>query len=125
GAGRLLLTEDADTGDLFRLRARVSRQDDQTSPGPVAELKLLELAGSSARFSFVAPGDDGDEGIVAGYDVRIMAGTPITADNFDQALPSSVQIAPDEPGVVQLFDIDNLLPNTNYYVGVRARDECN
>jgi hypothetical protein len=34
-------------------------------------------------------------------------------------------VTPDEPGTVQLFDVPELLPRTNYYLGIRAYDECN
>jgi hypothetical protein len=71
---------------------------------------------------FIAPGI-GDTR-VAGYDVRILANTPITADNFAEATPITTAVAPDEPGSLQRFDVIGLLPETEYWIGVRAYDGC-
>jgi hypothetical protein len=56
--------------------------------------------------------------------VRYLAGRDITDDNFTEGTVAAVSIKPLEPGSVHEFTLDKLLPNTNYYIGIRAFDEC-
>ena len=122
GAGRLLLRTDG--ADAFRVRATARPEEDPVAPGAATELQALDAQPTSASLSFVAPGDDGTVGTVAGYEVRYRAIEPITEANFASSTPIAQSIEPDEPGQVQLFDVTGLLPGTRYYVAVRAFDEC-
>ncbi|MBK9032694.1 MAG: fibronectin type III domain-containing protein [Myxococcales bacterium] len=122
GAARLLLRTDG--ADTFRVRATARPEDDSIPPGPATELGAPELTPTAATITFVAPGDDGGATPVTGYEVRYRAVEPITDANFATSSPISQAIAPDDPGQVQLFDLTGLLPETTYYVAVRAYDEC-
>ena len=51
-------------------------------------------------------------------------GAPITADNFADATPISAAVTPAPSGEIQTVEIDGLLPETDYYVGVVAYDDC-
>jgi hypothetical protein len=80
---------------------------------------------SSAAISFVAPGDDGTVGKVSGYEIRYRTSSEITADNFTDARSVAVKtVVPGDPGSLQTFLLDKLLPETDYSVGIRAFDKC-
>ncbi|MBZ0235084.1 MAG: fibronectin type III domain-containing protein [Deltaproteobacteria bacterium] len=122
GGARLLLhTEDADT---FRVRVVARPELDMADPGAPTELASVDVSQRTALFRFIAPGDDGMTGTVTGYEIRYRAVTPITEENFADSSPIATAIDPDEPGQVQDFEITGLLPETEYWVGVRAFDDC-
>lgn len=122
GGARLLLHTDG--ADTFRVRVIARPELDVSDPGPPSELTPVDVDQRSAQMTFVAPGDDGDLGTVTGYEVRYRAATPMTDENFIDSSPIATAIEPDEPGQVQNFEITGLLPQTTYYVGVRAFDDC-
>jgi hypothetical protein len=122
GGARLLIHTDG--VDTFRVRVHARPEVDLGAPGAASELEAFEVGERSARIRFVAPGEDGDVGLASGYEIRYRAGTPITEENFAEAEPLATTITPDEPGQVQLFEMNGLLPETTYYVGIRAFDDC-
>jgi hypothetical protein len=122
GAARLLLHTDG--GSSFRVRVVARPELDLADPGVASELRAVDIDQRSALFTFVAPGDDGELGTVTGYEVRYRAATPMTDDNFTESSPIATSIEPDEPGQIQTFEITGLLPETTYFVGVRAFDDC-
>jgi hypothetical protein len=122
GAGRLMLI--SDQGDQFRVRVAARPAFDEIDPGAPSELIAQEVRHDGVELSFIAPGDDDDLGIVTGYEVRYLAGTELTADNFADATPASARVTPLEPGSIQTLSVNELIPQTNYYIGIRAYDEC-
>jgi hypothetical protein len=122
GAERLLLTADDD--GMYRLKIIARAEPDDIAPAQPTDFAVTGIEPTLASFSFVSPGDDVVDGTVTGYEVRYLAGIEITEDNFEDALPAAVNVEPREAGALVNFTLDGLLPNTNYYVGVRAFDEC-
>ncbi len=122
GAGRLMLT--ADDGRTFRVRVTARSEFDPNPPGGAGQVEVVETAADSATVQFIAPGDDDQTGKVGGYEVRFLAGTEITEDNFHTGTIAPVQIEPAEAGNVHTFKLPNLLPSTYYSVGIRAYDDC-
>lgn len=122
GAARLQLVAGDD--GMYRLRVTARAELDGALPGAATELTAAAVDATSAQLSFVAPGDDGDVGTVASYDIRYRAGEPITEANFDESTMVADTVAPDEPGQVQQLELAGLLPETTYYVGIRAYDDC-
>ncbi|HTR51086.1 MAG TPA: fibronectin type III domain-containing protein [Kofleriaceae bacterium] len=119
GAARLLVIPG--TSDRIELDARPEM--DSVPPSSVGALQLTAVTSSSATLQFTAPGDDGLVGTVSGYDLRYST-SEMTADNFDSgnAVATSVPIAP--PGTVTTVEVPGLLPETEYWIGVRAYDKC-
>jgi hypothetical protein len=123
GAARLQLTADG-SGGTFRVRVAARPEFDSIRPGPASNGQVLTVDERSATVSFVEPGDDGLIGKVMGYELRYRAGDPITDANFLKSSPVMATVDPVGPGTVQTIDVGGLLPQTDYYIGVRAFDEC-
>ena len=122
GAARLALT--ADASGMYRVKVDSRPEFDNLPPGIADEARAIKITASAATVSFVAPGDDGSVGKVRGYEIRYMADTELTEANFASGAPLKSVVVPDDPGQIQTFDLDGLLPETTYYVGIRAFDDC-
>ena len=122
GAQRFLTTIE-DDGE-YRVKVTARTEFDDVAPAAPEEGEVLDVTATSATIAFVEPGDDGLMGAVDGYEVRYLAGTPITEENFLDAAPAAVTMVPDTGGVRQETTLANLLPQTTYYVGIRAYDDC-
>jgi hypothetical protein len=97
---------------------------DTVPPGPINNLAAGTISSSTATVTFVAPGGDGGSGEVAGYEIRYRANTPITDDNFESSMLIAATVNPVPAGGLQTVPLTGLLPETTYYVGIRAYDEC-
>jgi hypothetical protein len=93
-------------------------------PAQATQLLSTNVTSSAISMSFVAPGVGTAQLRVAGYEIRIRANDPITTANFEDSTPVTAKVTPDDPGHVQSFDLTGLLPETTYYIGVRAYDGC-
>ncbi len=122
GASRIAIT--ADGTAMYRVRVDVKPEMDCTPPAQPASLVATTVAAESVTVQFTAPGDDGLVGMVSGYDIHVRANDPMTSDNFDDSMPIAATVAPGPSGSTQSVEIDGLLPETNYWVGVRAYDDC-
>src|SRR5690606_18596498 len=110
--------------ESFALRVSTHAIPDEIAPAAVGSAEVVEVDATSVTGRFIAPGDDGLDGVVTGYQVRYLAGGDMTEDTWLEASEASVQIAPAEPGTRHAFTITGLLPQTSYQIGVRAHDEC-
>ena len=124
GSGGARLSLIPDTSGAYRVKLTARSEHDSTAPGIANAAQAVQLTPTGATISFVSPGDDGqDGGKIRGYDIRYRAASPLTAENFDSATAISPP-APDDPGQVQTVALSGLLPETDYYVGIRSFDEC-
>jgi hypothetical protein len=124
------------SGATDRVHVDVRPMADAIPPAAPSNLSNDGFSGLSANFSFDAPGDDGVSGSVTGYEIRVRA-SEMTPDNFADSMPVSSVVTPGNTssdcggaggfppaGTHQQFTIDSLLPETDYWVGVRAFDKC-
>jgi hypothetical protein len=119
GAARLQLL--ANAGAPYRIRLLARPQDDSAAPTSPGEPQVLPRA-TTATVAFVAPGDDGTAGKAKRYEVRYAVGT---LDDTTFATGSLVSTpVPATAGSIESFELANLLPETDYTVGIRAIDDC-
>jgi hypothetical protein len=122
GASRLLLVDDG--AQMYRVKVSARPVFDDEPPTIATDMTVVEVSATAMQVSFVAPSDADTEGPVAGYEVRMLVGEELTLDNWNQATTVGVVVTPAEPGTLQTFTVDGLQPRTNYYLGLRAYDEC-
>ncbi len=77
---------------------------------------------TSITLHWSAPGDDGNIGTAAEYDLRYDS-APITAGNFASATSVSGEPAPQTAGSPESFTVIGLNPSTTYYFAIRSIDE--
>ena len=120
GAGRLLVANGPE--GAYRLLVTTRPSADDTPPAAPGALAAGEVLHDRAAFSFAAPGDA--EGAVVQYEVRYLAGAPLTVENFTDGTLAAQGMPVLEPGALQEFMLEGLSPDTRYWVGVRAADSC-
>ncbi len=122
GASRLRVAVAADSS-TYRVRATTRIEDDSVAPNAVGSPTVSAIEANTAKLTFTAPGDDGDTGVVAGYEIRYLVGDDLDESNFASAerVPAVMPVAPGEKQTVTLA---NLSANTPYVVGIRALDNC-
>jgi hypothetical protein len=122
GASRLLVMTD---GEPHRLRVAAYPSPDDIPPAATGEVEIEEVTSTRVAARFRASGDDGLEGEVTGYEVRYLAGGgQLDAASFDLAREAAVQMALVPAGEDQAITIVDLVPRTNYTIGIRPYDEC-
>lgn len=124
GSGALRLQLVSDGGDMFRVRVSNLPQLDYAPPDAPAELMPATIEATTATLRFTEPGDDGLVGPVAGYEIKVRANSEMTEANFADSMAVVTNVTPVEPGKVATVKLEGLLPETEYYVGVRAYDDC-
>ncbi|HYU15698.1 MAG TPA: fibronectin type III domain-containing protein [Candidatus Acidoferrum sp.] len=122
GSSRLLVTTDG--AQTFRVRVSAYGSEDKIAPEAPGEVGIDELRATEVSARFAAPGDDGLEGTVAGYEVRYLAGREIDEASFAEGTLADFEGNVVAGGEEQSLVVGELLPRTNYSIGVRAYDEC-
>lgn len=82
----------------------------------------INLSASTLNIAWTSPGDDGNSGQAAFYDVRY-ATFPLNEGNWNLATHVSGEPSPRPAGQSENMVISNLSPNTTYYVGIKTADE--
>jgi hypothetical protein len=77
---------------------------------------------TSITLYWTAPGDNGQSGTAATYDIRYSV-LLITESNWDNAVQVANEPTPQSAGNSESFTIEGLEPNTTYYFAVKAGDE--
>jgi hypothetical protein len=95
---------------------------EQTAPSAVATLAAISSTSSTVALNWRAPGDDGDVGTAAQYDVRYSTAT-ITEANWSSATQASGEPTPLVAGTTQTFTVTGLLSSTTYYFAMKTADE--
>lgn len=98
---------------------------DPADPGGFdADVEITDPRLTEVVFTFVAPGDDGDEGgPVQHYELRRLLDQPVTAENWANATVVGTYPATAEPGAVEQLTVAGLPLNLVHRVGLRAVDD--
>jgi len=97
--------------------------DDKISPSAINNLAIVDINISSVTLSWTSVGDDGTTGTATSYDIRYLANTPITANNWSNATQCSGEPSPQASGNYETFVVPNLISNMTYYFAVIVCDE--
>jgi len=96
---------------------------DNTPPAAVSNLQALPGSGKGeVLLSWIAPGDDGDQGTASNYELRYSS-NPVDEANWAQADSFPVLMAPGEAGELESYVVTGLIPGETYYFALRAYDE--
>lgn len=91
-------------------------------PGEVRQQSAPSTA-TAVTLSWTAPGDDGNIGQAASYDLRYST-APITTDNFSSASAATGMTAPAVAGATETATITNLQPATTYFFALKTTDDA-
>jgi Carbohydrate family 9 binding domain-like len=100
----------------------ISSNNDSTPPGAVSDLQASHTNAFSTKISFTATGDNGSSGYAKSYDIRYST-SAITEDNWYAATVYNNNFRPQKAGKAESFKIIGLMPQTSYYIGLKAVDE--
>ncbi|MFH1597563.1 MAG: fibronectin type III domain-containing protein [Patescibacteria group bacterium] len=78
---------------------------------------------NSMNLTWTAPGDNGNSGTAAAYDIRYSTSL-IKEVNWDQAEQVDNEPTPAVAGSTETYQLTGLTPNTTYYVGIKTVDEA-
>jgi len=95
---------------------------DTVPPGRVDDLVATSTGATTVRLEWTAPGDDGDEGRAARYDVRHAPWPIRTGADFAAATPLEGEPSPGPAGTRETWDVTGLDPGTAYWFALVAED---
>lgn len=100
--------------------------EDTIPPASVTNLALLSAADSSLTITWTAPGDDGSSGVAAAYAIRHATSYDSSATWFDDIATAVAATLPTPAaaGETESLPITHLLPETTYYIALKAIDEA-
>ncbi|MFA6098370.1 MAG: FG-GAP-like repeat-containing protein [Patescibacteria group bacterium] len=120
GLGILLLTIIAFVSGLgFYALAENIDQDSQIN---VASMFYMATADYSVTLNWTSPGDDGSSGTAARYDIRYSTST-ISESNWALATAVTGEPTPHITGTAESMIVSGLQPDTQYFFGLKTRDE--
>ena len=87
-------------------------------------LMAVSCQGETVQFTWTAPGDDGNIGTCAAYDLRYSEDSITQSNwNFCGLVPESMSMTPHEAGTPETLTVDiDLSSETTYYFAIKARD---
>jgi hypothetical protein len=95
---------------------------DETPPAQITDLAVSETTTDSITLTWTAPGDDGDTGTAAEYDLRYNE-KEINIVNWNEALIIKDLQAPKAAGITENLEITGLEQDTTYYFAMITADE--
>ena len=96
--------------------------DDGQAPAPITDLAIASFTTHSVTLTWTAPGDDGDVGTAARYEVR-MHDDYIAPPDWADATVAPGAPAPSPAGATESMTIDGLTEDATYFFAVTAWDE--
>lgn len=83
-----------------------------------------DVTPTSITVTWTAPGDNGTEGVASEYDIRYST-IPIGTANWDNIQQAAGEPAPKPCGSIETFTINDLVPDTWYFIAIITADEAN
>ncbi len=111
------------SGPAAYQRIQFHRNADVTPPDAVRALSTVSARPHSVRLQWLNPGDNGTQGVAAGFDVRY-SNAPISAANFSAATRWPLHTYPNAAANTTQIQVMGLSPGTTYYFAVRPYDEA-
>ncbi len=99
------------------------KANDHQPPAAITDLSILGATSSSITLSWNAPGDDGNTGTAAAYDIRY-TNVPVDDTSWINAVIISGVPLPQSAGSKQDFTVTGLSCGTTYNFAVRTSDEA-
>jgi hypothetical protein len=96
---------------------------DTTPPANVTDLAVSGATTNSLTLTWTAPGDDGNNGTAAEYDIRY-ATSNIDNETWEFAIQASGEPAPGPAGSNETFTVGGLTPATTYYFALKTIDNA-
>lgn len=78
---------------------------------------------NSVTFNWTAPGDNGQFGTAAYYDIRYTT-SPLNESNWSSAAQAVEEPLPSSSGETESFTVDNLDPAVTYYFALKSYDQA-
>ena len=95
---------------------------DSVPPASITDLHSRSATQSTLALVWVSPGDDGDKGQAAGYDIRHST-SMITDNNWARADLVTGVPAPQPAGNIETFVIKGLASGADHYFAIKTYDE--
>jgi len=95
---------------------------DMIAPAAIADLSAGTPTSSSILLAWTATGDDGSVGRATSYDVRYST-SPIDETSFQAAARAAGAPSPSPSGSPEAMEVLGLVPETTYYLAVKAVDD--
>jgi hypothetical protein len=96
---------------------------DGVPPAAITDLLTGAPTDTSITLQWTAPGDDGNYGTAAQYDIRYSS-LPIDAANWTAAIQITGEPTPSPAGTVQSYMVRGLMPSTAYYFAMKTVDDA-
>jgi len=87
-----------------------------------AQVWGAEVTQTSIKITWTSTGDNGTEGCASQYDIRYST-MPINSLNWGTSMQAAGEPYPQAAGIEESFTIENLSPDTRYYIAVKVADE--
>lgn len=96
---------------------------DTIAPGPVDDLYIDQTGWNGAVLRFTAPGDDGQNGTPAFYQLRVTT-APLDLTDWELTPLTPVHVRPAVAGSTEFVLLNHLEPGSTYWCVMRALDEA-
>jgi hypothetical protein len=94
-----------------------------TQPPATSSLFVTSQSYTSVTLSWIAPGDDGNVGVAAEYDIRYSASAIDNEVKWQAATKVAAPPSPKVAGSAESYIVDRLSPSSTYYFSIKTADE--
>ncbi len=119
----LIVSDERPNDSALSNVAAATTPADTIVPSAPFALEISAKTDSSMTLTWIAPGDDGDLGQAAVYDIRYSTDPGGDLDWFAAADTATGEPAPSSAGAMETVTVHGLQASSYYYLGLRAGDE--